>query len=508
MIGFAGTSAGAIVAALAAVGYRSDELFGEQGSLLDELVLDQPPGNKQPIGKPTRLIGPGWLGIRMIRFLSLIWFWLAVSILWVIAISAELAILLEAPALVAMLPIALILLLMFLLVAYGVSGLARLNSFKDGLALALAKKISDTNGDKPVTFRTLHERGLPSLKIIASDISNRRMQVFSYQYTPDVAVADAVSASICLPIIFRPWEVDGNLHMDGGLVSNLPAWAFDEERRLDREAATAAIQIAEPGAPGGQQNNGLGALASATRTVLAGADQLSKRNVDRLFVVQLDVAIGLLDFDLTRQKALDIVGGARKQAQDRLINRMLTLEKNVTKICKIITEEAKAVIDEALSLRKRPSFIGKIRTSIFVPEGINQSGRPLSLRNAYNFNLDNAADQRISLPIDDSFVGSAWLTGVAKLGSRSNSGQWGGSLARPEHLWLRSLIWPEMKWCLCVPFEDDSLRHPIVVSLDSDCDIDLPENSRRVVFEVLIEIIETILNDLSSDGFGAIFDDR
>ena len=44
-------------------------------------------------------------------------------------------------------------------------------------------------------------------------------------------------------MIFRPFEFGSSLFLDGGLVSNLPAWPFDEERALDPDALTIAVEI-------------------------------------------------------------------------------------------------------------------------------------------------------------------------------------------------------------------------------------------------------------------------
>lgn len=70
----------------------------------------------------------------------------------------------------------------------------------------------------------------PPLRIVATDIDKKRITIFSKEATvghpgtPEVAVADAVAASIAVPLIFSPKVIDG------GLVSDLPIWLFDEER--------------------------------------------------------------------------------------------------------------------------------------------------------------------------------------------------------------------------------------------------------------------------------------
>lgn len=55
------------------------------------------------------------------------------------------------------------------------------------------------------------------LKIIATNLETGEKKVFS-----SGKIVDAVRASISLPGIFRPHEIDGKLFIDGGVVSNLP----------------------------------------------------------------------------------------------------------------------------------------------------------------------------------------------------------------------------------------------------------------------------------------------
>ncbi|SDG25520.1 Patatin-like phospholipase [Limimonas halophila] len=89
------------------------------------------------------------------------------------------------------------------------------------------------------------------LKIVATDVINRRPVVFGH-HTPDVVIADAVLASISIPFVFSPVDVQeankqhssqqhsydssSRCFLDGGLVGNLPAWVFsDEKRYIERQ---------------------------------------------------------------------------------------------------------------------------------------------------------------------------------------------------------------------------------------------------------------------------------
>ncbi|MFO0959369.1 MAG: patatin-like phospholipase family protein [Isosphaeraceae bacterium] len=78
-----------------------------------------------------------------------------------------------------------------------------------------------------------------SLKVVAADISGGIMVVLpdSLQYAPyrdevgpdpnAYAIADAVRLSMSIPLFFEPTKLGGNTIVDGGVTSNFPLWLFD-----------------------------------------------------------------------------------------------------------------------------------------------------------------------------------------------------------------------------------------------------------------------------------------
>jgi NTE family protein len=76
------------------------------------------------------------------------------------------------------------------------------------------------------------------LKIIASDITNKKMLVFDSEIHKDVEVAKAVRMSMGIPFFFQAYKwVDSDLSgrkslvVDGGLLSNYPVHIFDDSKR-------------------------------------------------------------------------------------------------------------------------------------------------------------------------------------------------------------------------------------------------------------------------------------
>lgn len=59
--------------------------------------------------------------------------------------------------------------------------------------------------------------------IVAYDIEARQRAVFGAANHPDVGLAEAVAASTAIPLLFRPFPIDGRLYVDGGVASGTHA---------------------------------------------------------------------------------------------------------------------------------------------------------------------------------------------------------------------------------------------------------------------------------------------
>jgi NTE family protein len=59
--------------------------------------------------------------------------------------------------------------------------------------------------------------------VVAYDVKAHRRVAFGTDLAPDVPLADAVAASSCIPLVFRPYPIDGTLYVDGGVASGTHA---------------------------------------------------------------------------------------------------------------------------------------------------------------------------------------------------------------------------------------------------------------------------------------------
>lgn len=59
--------------------------------------------------------------------------------------------------------------------------------------------------------------------IVAYDLRKGDRAVFGTERAPEVSIADAVSASSAIPLVFRPYEIGDDLYVDGGVTSGTHA---------------------------------------------------------------------------------------------------------------------------------------------------------------------------------------------------------------------------------------------------------------------------------------------
>ena len=91
-------------------------------------------------------------------------------------------------------------------------------------------------GNGRATFADFQARGFRDLYVVAANISRHRAETFSFEHTPDVAVADAVRMSMSIPLYFEALRFDGkqlgdgDFYVDGGLYDNFPMHIFDHPK--------------------------------------------------------------------------------------------------------------------------------------------------------------------------------------------------------------------------------------------------------------------------------------
>lgn len=466
--GLAGTSIGAVVAALKAAGYSADDLVDpECETTLMEVIREIDP----KIAKVTDLFGPlrwpcVWTLRELVRRPGIV---LTGGLAFLLYPVLGFSLLLHMPEysfLIIGLWVASVMMLTAV-IGYALYGLASLSRFRRVFHQLLQRKLFPDDPSQKVLMRHFDGTHAPALKIVASNLTQSRLQLFSKDTTPEVSVANAVIASISLPVVFRlprvarrqAHESVRDLFADGGVVSNLPAWPFDEERELDPGALTVAIDI-----PDREQRGPPGRftwLLALLRTGFFGGGELNLRASNSMLELPLETKIRLLDFDMKPAAVFETVKQARS-ASELILAKTLRDPRYFVEVCEHLRKVAVEAAEKSPLVL--PNGPGRLRVAIAEPE----EGYYHSLRLCHCVGYCDDTDQMILLPRVGTVVGKAYQTKEAQL---ERSPFTGYDLAGEENMHVKRLIRRELKWIFCVPIfgPDGSMR--FVLSFDGDTEI-------------------------------------
>jgi len=96
-------------------------------------------------------------------------------------------------------------------------------------------KIKTGNSDS--TFREVYKQktrnNFKDIYFIGTNLSTHFGEVFSYEHTPRMCIADAVRISMSIPLFFAAKRSPrGDVYVDGGLLDNYPVKLFDREKYI------------------------------------------------------------------------------------------------------------------------------------------------------------------------------------------------------------------------------------------------------------------------------------
>lgn len=103
----------------------------------------------------------------------------------------------------------------------------------DGFTNILKQYLQTFSGNGELTFAELEQltinqpKKFKKLSVVASNITNTKSQIFSAANTPDVAIWQAVRASMSIPLLFEPAKINNAYYVDGGLAWNYPIDIYD-----------------------------------------------------------------------------------------------------------------------------------------------------------------------------------------------------------------------------------------------------------------------------------------
>jgi NTE family protein len=89
--------------------------------------------------------------------------------------------------------------------------------------------VQEKLGAEGATFTDLTDAGGRDLKVYATNLNTRQIFEFSQYKTPNVALVDAVRASMSVPLFFTAVEIEKRIYVDGGAVFDYPIMGFGKD---------------------------------------------------------------------------------------------------------------------------------------------------------------------------------------------------------------------------------------------------------------------------------------
>jgi NTE family protein len=79
------------------------------------------------------------------------------------------------------------------------------------------------------TFEQLYEKTGIHFQVLATNLHTYEFTTFDHVHSPELEVAKAIRMSISIPFVFTAETYNGQVHVDGGLVSNYPIHLFKDD---------------------------------------------------------------------------------------------------------------------------------------------------------------------------------------------------------------------------------------------------------------------------------------
>jgi len=467
LVGVAGTSAGAIMAALTAVGYKADEIFAPDGT--DDILASIKLGPLDFVGRwrwRAYLIARSWLMPLVTLSAILVFAALALAAASITLHRSELAFLLG-PTIVATLT-AIGCAVALVAPAVRRRGLFETRQLQSAVNELLLRKVVQQrtelgiDGEPPklVRFRDIDPTVLPlccRLKIIVSDVRSGRLVVFDHT-TPDVVIAEAVAASAAIPIAFAPPRIpsapseDDPVYADGGLVSNLPTWAFRHEKAaLQRQRGGPPIQLiactlVEPKSTASVSGGGMGIasyLQAVFRTAMSGSQHVAQSLVQDLHQIEIPSPLDTLAFDCTAEQAKAAYLAGCAAARTSLVRRRKSASLTARLLSDALAKIKEDVIRRRVANGRPPPGL---RLSLVDP--VRTTGQPItSFRVVATASATDDADDRIELDPQHPHAPQAYFQRAALLGTFAGLSASAMRMTKYE----RALLRDDLVSVICLP---------------------------------------------------------
>lgn len=175
-------------------------------------------------------------------------------------------------------------------------------------------------------FKDVYINGEYKLKIVASDITNKRLLIIpddlhNYGIDPmEFSIAKAVRMSSSIPFYFKPVQLNtpsGVCYIvDGGITCNFPLTIFDVASTPKWTTIGFRFELNPNDKNKPEKHNPLSFLFAVAQTMSAKTtpEYLSEENISRSIIIPT-CGIQVTDFNLTKEKSIELYKAGYKQAK-------------------------------------------------------------------------------------------------------------------------------------------------------------------------------------------------
>jgi predicted acylesterase/phospholipase RssA len=182
--------------------------------------------------------------------------------------------------------------------------------------------------------------------VVATDVLNKDVRVWSKHKTPTDEVAKAVRASCSIPGYFQPVE---KRYVDGGVLSNLPTFVYAQTERPDYPLSTRVLGFTLIGdkTPDDQQD-AFSLVQGIVDTVIDGASEVQLRSQPNVHVIPIPTGdIGATDIDKMKEETVAIlINNGKVAAQDFFEQELLKFRstERADPLCRDLAEMYSAIV--------------------------------------------------------------------------------------------------------------------------------------------------------------------
>lgn len=197
----------------------------------------------------------------------------------------------------------------------------------DAFLAWMQQRLINKGFEATATFADLKNKGCKDLHVFASDLNIKGVREFSTELTPTVPVAEAVRASMSIPLFFEAWQFSNNnpnnhIYVDGGMMYNYPITVFDSDGQANPQTLGLFLANLGPTPPADNLTTGeffhyirntMDSILGAQVTNFLRDPEEKKRSI-----IIDNLGISPTDFDLTDEQKTQLYNSGKKYATEFL----------------------------------------------------------------------------------------------------------------------------------------------------------------------------------------------